>query len=287
MPLDTHAEKLRTADRIQRDFLVRGVVAFDGITVGRILNWYGISPDSDITLDLRSARVGALDDEEKSWPKPGNLLLDGFTYDGIYGAAPTDATNRIAWLSLQPTNQFLPQPYEQLASVLRRAGHEDDAREVLIAENRDRAGRVKGFRPIRCWYWLLDETIRYGYRPWRAFWESAAFVFIGTILFKRGHRIQLITPTNDRAYFVSGPPQVQEFYPRFNAFTYSLDSFVPLIRLRVAEYWLPNANLGGPVLGIRSLKWGAVLRFYLWFHIIAGWVLTTLWVGALVGLIKN
>jgi hypothetical protein len=32
---------------------------------------------------------------------------------------------------------------------------------------------------------------------------------------------------------------------------------------------------------------GAVLRWYFWIHIIAGWVLTTLWVGGLTGLLKT
>jgi hypothetical protein len=35
------------------------------------------------------------------------------------------------------------------------------------------------------------------------------------------------------------------------------------------------------------LTGGGLLRFYYWIHLIAGWILTTLLVGALTGLIKT
>ncbi len=45
---------------------------------------------------------------------------------------------------------------------------------------------------------------------------------------------------------------------------------------------------GGVYLGKGFRTEGEVsLRWYLWCHIIAGWVLTTLWVGGLMGLLKT
>jgi hypothetical protein len=38
---------------------------------------------------------------------------------------------------------------------------------------------------------------------------------------------------------------------------------------------------------LAPLKSGSLLRCYFWFHIIAGWILTTLWVGGLTGLLKT
>src|SRR5207249_10574398 len=67
-------------------------------------------------------------DEEKSWPGEGKLFLDGFTYDRISEDSPLTAQSRIEWLHRQPHHKFLPQPYEQLASVLRNMGHEREAR---------------------------------------------------------------------------------------------------------------------------------------------------------------
>ncbi|MEM9638299.1 MAG: hypothetical protein AAGA94_11680 [Pseudomonadota bacterium] len=83
-------------------------------------------------LSLSAAHVGDLVDDLTSWPARGRLILDGFTYDRIT-AAPTDAARRLEWLSKGSTwnGEFFPQPYTQLAKVLREMGHDGEARKVL------------------------------------------------------------------------------------------------------------------------------------------------------------
>jgi hypothetical protein len=121
------------------NFFAVGNLNFKKINVGGLFFLNGIKSSDKMILDLRSAKVETLFDDEKSWPKAGNLLLDNFTYNEFYNLAPTDAKNRIEWLHRQPTNQFLPQPYDQLAGVLRKMGRGDDAAEVMIAKNKDYA----------------------------------------------------------------------------------------------------------------------------------------------------
>ena len=49
---------------------------------------------------------------------------DGFVYGRIFRKAPLDAMPRVdGWIRRNDHGQFLPQPYEQLASVLWRIGH--------------------------------------------------------------------------------------------------------------------------------------------------------------------
>ena len=60
--------------------------------------------------------------------------------------------------------------------------------------------------------------------------------------------------------------------PLFNPIVYSLDSFVPLIDLHQAKYWLPT---------------GLLLRTYHWLHIIAGWALTSLLVVGMTRLVRK
>jgi hypothetical protein len=110
-----------------------------------------------------------------------------------------------------------------------------------------------------------------------------------------------MTPTKNDDY-----ERDKELYPKFNAFIYSLETFVPLVKLGLDEYWMPNANRGQDLHILRrkrtgevrlpstreagklsALKVGSLLRCYYWFHITAGWVLTTLWVGGLTGLLKT
>src|SRR4051794_10672506 len=138
-----------------------------------------------------------------------------------------------------------------------------------------------------CWYSVFgDLLIGYGYRPWHALLISVGMVLLGWWLFQRGYNQGLVTPTEGRAFVVEHgwTHQLSESYPRFNAFIYSLETFVPLLKLQVSQYWIPNANRRTPsVSGRMGLPptTGGWLRGYLWLHIIAGWVLTTLWVAGL------
>jgi hypothetical protein len=68
-------------------------------------------------------------------------------------------------------------------------------------------------------------------------------------------------------------------YQPFNAFFYSLESFLPLVKLHQEDYWLPNAAL--------KRKWGAGLRYYLWIHILAGWFFSAMLVAGVTGLVHS
>jgi hypothetical protein len=61
-------------------------------------------------------------------------------------------------------------------------------------------------------------------------------------------------------------------YPIFSAFWYSLDVFVPILDLHQEDYWLPDEGQ---------------YRSYMWLHIIAGWVLTTIAVAGFAGILKK
>ncbi|WP_300526841.1 hypothetical protein [Maricaulis sp.] len=92
------------------------------------------------TLDLRGASCRRLVDSPEAWPGRGELILDGFDYGGFHNHAPVDFASRKAWLELQPTahlNAALKrQPFEQLVSAMRKAGHGVDAQRVEIEKNR-------------------------------------------------------------------------------------------------------------------------------------------------------
>lgn len=98
-------------------------------------------------LVLRNTSVGSIQDaheESNCWPR--ELELDGFTYrylGGLGAEGTADFGKResswlVKWLALDPT--FTPQPYEQLAKVLREGGYPTKATDVLYA-GRTRARR--------------------------------------------------------------------------------------------------------------------------------------------------
>lgn len=76
-------------------------------SVKGLFTWQDVSLSNSAELDLRGASLNQLLPQERSWPSPGNLALDGLTYSGLVFPEPmvsssekTDAALR--WLALQP-----------------------------------------------------------------------------------------------------------------------------------------------------------------------------------------
>jgi hypothetical protein len=252
-----------------------------------------------MTLDLNSAKIGTLHDKEDSWPAPKHLVLHGLEYKEISHESPRDSKMRINWLKLQ--DGFWPQPYEQLAKVLRESGDGAGARDVLVAKNRDKAKRSKTKLTFteRCWYRFLGRPIDYGHKPWLGIRWALGFILAGWVFFGVGYWSGLITPPGKTAYTTTEKLPVPDpgdasrgistAYPVFNSLVYSIDVFVPVVDLRQARYWLPNANRGDKLtrIGPWPLHAGGVLLFWLWFETVCGWVLTTLFLVGLTGLVRT
>lgn len=85
-------------------------------------------------LDLNGAHFDALVDDPESWAKVTDLSLISLTYTHIPN--PGDTAKRLDWLGKghEMNGEFSPQPYTQLAKVLREMGHDRDARQVLLAK---------------------------------------------------------------------------------------------------------------------------------------------------------
>ncbi|MFC6061794.1 hypothetical protein [Streptomyces ochraceiscleroticus] len=200
------------------------------------------------TVDLRGAQVSHLHDSGQSWPDV--VELDGFVYGSIKVAEagerreavrqPDSVTRRVAWIRRSPG--YSPQPYEQLASWYRKAGHDDDARRVLLAKQRHR--RCTLHPAARAWGHLLDATVGYGYRPWLAGVWLLVLTLLGTLAFG-AH-----SPT---------PVKRGEGAP-FQPLVYTLDLLIPIGGLgqRTAWYWTDG-----------GLQWMAYALVAL------GWELTT------------
>lgn len=260
------------------------------------LYWDGIKHTPQTILDLADTTAQELYDDRESWPAPGNLDVNGFVYNAIIGGPATGA-ERLQWLALQPAG-YRPRPFRQLAKVLREEGRDDGAVEVLIAQRvaQRRFGRLSASE--RAWNLMLEATIGYGYEPLRALWWIGGFVILGALLFDAGYRLRVITPTEAAAYEAferSG--DTPRHYPPFNALVYSLENFLPVVDLHQGMFWRPNPrhparsraaqsrNTDSDSAGSGTVT-AMVLRWYLWLHILAGWILTPLLFAGLSGLIR-
>lgn len=201
------------------------------------------------TFDLRGAQVSYLHENEHSWPR--KVELNGFVYGSINTAGANNerheavgdresVARRVAWIRSSPG--YNPQPYEQLAAWYRKAGHDDDARRVLLAKQRHRRRALSP--AARAWGHLLDVTVGYGYRPWLAGVWLLALTLLGALSF---------------GTHSPNPVKQGEGAP-FQPFVYTLDLLIPIGGLgqRAAWYWSND-----------SLQWLAYLL------IAFGWVLTT------------
>ena len=308
---------------LNEGFTVNGCLNFEGSQTGYDFILANVTSLETPFLDLRFAKVKALENRANSWPRQDSMLLHGFVFEELSTEASLEAETQTNWIQLQSRNRFLSQPYEQMASVFRSMGRQEEAEKVMIEKNkaagpdaiaRDWEAIVKDVqtgwqaKDVRywlntldtglktlwdlCWYNFFGPFLGYGYRPWRAFVLSLIVILLGRWLFQRGYRRGLITPTGDAEYTVEkdGAHPLSSDYPKFSALVYSVETFLPLVKLGMGEYWTPNGSRtasesrGRLRFPPRTGRW---LRSYLWLHIVAGWLLTTLWVGSFTGLIKT
>jgi hypothetical protein len=308
--------------RVEGDLDCRGglisALSAEGAKIGRII-MRGVDGARGAAIDLMNASTDALLDDEVSWPAKGMLLLDDFVY-GRISEGPTDAETRLKWLALQP--KFEPQPYRQLAIVLREMGDDHGARKVLYEMQRRARGEAEASwieaTCIRLWNWTVDRCapfgrwllkwiIGYGYYPYRALLGLAVLTLLGTVLFGLGYMGGSMAPAEQEAYTSfekqGWPPR---HYQQFNPFVYSLENSVPFLKLGQDSAWAPDP---GPreqeragAVNLAPFKWLArvasswrltwlarpwFLRFFRWGQIIVGWMLATLFVAGVTGVVRR
>jgi hypothetical protein len=152
---------------------------------------------------------------------------------------PLPARERLTWLERNEDSDS-PRPYEQLARQYREAGHDHDARTILLAKYRHRTRQLRF--PLKLWGYLQDVTVGYGYRPLRALaWLAALTVVVGV------------------SSAVWPPHPVTGSVAAFNSAVYALDVVLPILDL-------------GQEKSYSAVGFG---RIVVWIAIIAGWLLTS------------
>jgi hypothetical protein len=210
-------------------------------------------------IDFTHCRVTTLVDHPATWPQHQHLKLRGFVYDALDEATPVDVATRLDWLE-RDAEGYIPQPYEQLAAVYRRAGYEEGARKVIITKQRRRRQTLNW--PGKVWNSILYWTVGYGYRTWQAGIGLLILVALGWIIFNlaRFTNPSHLPPTKDLAE-----------RPTFQGALYALDLLLPIVDLGYQGAWVARG-------------WA---RWWWLTWILAGWVLTTAVVAAVTGLIKR
>ncbi len=268
-----------------------------------VFYWSKIASPTTVRLDLRNATVGPIVDDIESWPQTGNLSVDGFTYGRIF-EGPTDGKIRLGWL--ERSDKFTLQPYQQLAKVLRETGDVRGARWVLFTMEQQRRLRQNLSIFGRVWSWVLRVAIGYGQMPWRALGWLTVLTLVGSVFFGCGYLGGALFPSDKEAFRIFEqqhyPPN---YYVPFNPVVYSFEHSFPFANFGVKEHWAPApiATRAIPQVNKRWLVWlrdeaiggchpfrfqaSWVMRLWLWFQVVAGWILATLFVAGLTGVVKS
>ncbi|MEU6193378.1 oxidoreductase [Streptomyces sp. NPDC047061] len=203
------------------------------------LRFLGEEPQRGAVL-LSGARTTNLVDRATSWPGPGRLHMGGFVYENLVPQGPFPLTRRLDWVAAA-TAEYNPEPYERLATVLRAAGEDEDAREVLLAKQRRRRETLPP--AAKLWGFAQDLTVAYGYRPGRAAVWMAVLWAAGTLAFAHAPH----------------PPMNSGGHPAWDPALFVLDLLLPVIDLGQVGQW----RLTG------GWQWAAAVMIML------GWILAT------------
>jgi hypothetical protein len=216
-------------------------------------------------LNVRSAKVNAWYDSMTAWPAKNDILLNGMAYNSIAADPPVTVRQRLEWVR-RDREGFRPQPYEQLATVYRRAGQEQEARKVQISAQWRRRAVVddwpgRALWPFRIlWSAVLWATVGYGYRAWQILAPIGLLYGFGCWWFSRAAQRGFIVPAKDV------DPNV-----KFNSARYTADLLIPGASLGERAHFIP----------LGDTAWWAT------GYTLAGWALAAMLIAGLTGVFKR
>jgi hypothetical protein len=213
------------------------------------ISWYNGSK-----LSLRDTHAKVYQDLKDLWPE--TIDLEGFKYNLLgnlkAGIDPEASLAKLeAWLTKQ--SPYSPEPYEQAASVLKKAGSMEVSNNILyVGRERELKQAWKDDNYLlAAWLFLLKIFIGYGYRVQRTLYWVTAFVFLGALIFRQTREAATLRMPYGLAY--------------------SFDMLLPVIKLREKHY---DIDLPG---------WE---RYYFYFHKVMGYLLASFLIAGVSGLTK-
>jgi hypothetical protein len=212
---------------------------------------------------LKDSRFNALDLTNVRWPERAYgewLWLNGAVYQRISaGTERSSSSNLLALVDRAARRSaYSTDIYASLAEFYRREGYQREANQFLIAQKRrERDEALHGV--AWCWSLFLDGFVGYGRSPERALFWSTLIVLLGMMVFRPQHMEPRTTNIKTDCY---------------SAFWYSVDLFLPLIKLQDAEMWKPKDEV-----------W--FTRFWSRLHTMLGWALIPIAVAAWTGMLEK
>lgn len=221
---------------------------------------------------LRLCGATLPENSKATLPKDSKFKVYGMTYryiswqdynpprnsHSLEGECGDEAKDQLVELANQA--QFKPSVYTDLEAFFKRQGYSEEADKVFIQmKTQEREEVLKG--PHWLWNWFLHITVNHGRNPEWAFVWGFAILLIGLSVFR-----------NDRMRLREAPDP-EDPHPKYNAFWYSFDLFLPVVDLHVASVWVPKNSCSFALL-------------YMRLHILLGFILIPIGLAAFTGIIS-
>jgi len=279
-----------------------------GTRIGGDLRFAIQSPatwERNAQLHLYNTEVVGMQDVPQS--SPTILRLEGFTYGRLAALTTATALTRkdqkrlldvlTQWLERQ--QRYSPQPYEQLASVVQKAGYKRMGLDILYrSKRRERRQTAPGL--AKAGLWLSQVFIGYGYHNFWVLWSVIGFCLLGcAVLYLSGDADKLSRPSDVSPASVNTtlrmrlealllpdhewpwwpidatpPVRLEPRLLPYDIFPFSVSMLLPIIKLNKKHDDI-----------VQHLPWG--VRYYFYFHQIVGYVLASFLVAGLAGLTKK
>jgi len=179
---------------------------------------------------------------------------------------------------------FTPGPYRQLAKVMRNAGVDRGAVRVLFTME-DRLWKEEHPFPAGLLRLPLKWVVGYGYYPLRALAGLVLLVMIGWGIFFGAKSAGALVPKEQRAYeFYKANGRAPAHYAPLSPLVYSIENSVPLVKLGQIDNWQPDPNRPGDVPAFNSPR---LLFGFQWLQVLLGWILATLFVAGVTGIVQK
>jgi hypothetical protein len=298
--------KIRGAVFLIDNFKTIGNLNFSSVEINKTLFF------SELTIlgscILTSAKIDTIYEKEKFWAKDGfhELRIDGLTYKHLLGDN-INTINRKKWLDKMP--EFKPQPYKQLAKVLRNMGHNKDASDIMMKYNNIITSKTENWF-IKKLKQIYGFTAGYGYKPMRVLGTMFIVWLFCSLFYWNASKVAVFAPINPLVFQKKdsyncnvnsdGTSLLDIFswskydsnnnwvlnknldgeYTTFNPFMYSLDVILPIVDLQVEKDW-------GQFVPLNNWTLNDFTRWIMWFEILFGWTYSLMLVAILSGLAKN
>ncbi len=215
-------------------------------------------------VSFRDAKFAALDFSRVAWPAAHDdspwLWLNGMSFTRISAGSEKDSWQNLYDLVQRTAHgsAYSADVFANFDSYYLKLGYPRQASTFFRAQKkREREEVLSG--AFWAWSFFLEQFVGYGRSPERAIFWSIAIIGVGCLMF-RPSRME---------------PQKAEHRTRtYSPFWYSVDVYLPIIKLNDAEIWKPKEQY------VLSHIWRRI-------HTVLGWALIPIAIAAWTGMLSH